>query len=196
MADRYMYIPSVGLLIMVVWGAHEMTRGWRYQLPALSVAGAAVMILCMAMTWQQVGYWQDDETLFRHALAVTENNYVAHNIYGNAILRKGQNDEAIGHFQEAIRLEPNYALAYNNLGMALGMKGRIDEAIGQVQEALRLEPDLAEAHNNLGNAFYIKGHIDESISQFQEAIRLKPDFTLAQDNLTQALKTRNAPPPH
>jgi len=192
MADRYTYLPSLGVLIVVVWGIYELTGGWRHRVIALSMAGSAAVILCLAMTRQQLGYWQDDETLFRHALAVTENNYVAHNIYGNAILHRGQTDEAISQFQEAIRLEPSYSLAHNNLGMALGMKGQIDEAIGQVQEALRLEPNLAEAHNNLGNALYIKGRIDEAISQFQEAIRLNPDFATARDNLARVLEAKNA----
>ena len=78
MADRYTYIPSVGVLIMTIWGAYELTRRWRYHAVGLSLAGAAAIILCCALTRQQLGYWQDSETLFRHALEVTQNNYIAH----------------------------------------------------------------------------------------------------------------------
>ena len=100
MADRYTYIPSLGALILAVWGASELTRRWRYHVIALSVAGAAAIVLCMALTRQQLGHWKDSEALFRHALAVTENNYIAHNNLGNVLDEKGQIDEAIRQFRK------------------------------------------------------------------------------------------------
>ncbi|MGA3163184.1 MAG: tetratricopeptide repeat protein [Verrucomicrobiota bacterium] len=187
MADRYTYIPSLGVLIMAIWGAYELTRRWRYQVMALSVAGSAAIVLCLGLTRQQLGYWKNNETLFRHALAVTENNYLAHKALGGALFRKGQIDEAINQYQEAIRLKPDYAEAYNNLGTAFQKKGQIDEAINQYQKAIRLTPDYADAHYNLGNALGRKGQVDEAISQFQEAIRLKPDYADAHYNLGIAL---------
>ena len=187
MADRYTYLPSLGVLILAVWGAYELTRGWRYQVMALSVAGGAAIVLCLALTRQQLGYWKDSEALFRHALAVTENNYLAHNNLGVALDKKGQIDEAIRQYQEAIRLKPDYADAHNNLGVALAKKGQIDEAIRQFQEAIRLKPDHADAHNNLGIALAKKGQMDEAIRQYQEAIRLKPDHADAHNNLGIAL---------
>ena len=187
MADRYTYIPSLGMLIVVIWGAYELTRSWRYQELALSVAGCAVIVLCLGLTRQQLGYWKDSESLFRHALEVTENNYLAHNDLGTALDRKGQTDEAISQFRTAIRLTPDYAEAHNNLGIALVEKGQTDEAISQFQEAIRLKPDDAEAHSNLGNALVEKGQTDEAISQYQEAIRLKPDDAEAHNNLGSAL---------
>ncbi|MGA2241291.1 MAG: tetratricopeptide repeat protein, partial [Verrucomicrobiota bacterium] len=187
MADRYTYIPSLGMLIVVIWGAYELTRSWRYQELALSVAGCAVIVLCLGLTRQQLGHWKDSESLFRHALEVTENNYLAHNDLGTALDRKGQTDEAISQFRTAIRLTPDYAEAHNNLGIALVEKGQTDEAISQFQEAIRLKPDDAEAHSNLGNALVEKGQTDEAISQYQEAIRLKPDDAEAHNNLGSAL---------
>ena len=187
MADRYTYIPSLGLLILVVWGAYELTRSWRYQVMALSVVGSAAIVLCITLTRQQIGYWQDSETVFRHALAVTKNNWLAHNNLGYVLDKKGQLNEAIHRYQEAIRLKPDYAEAHYNLGTALGRKGQIDEAISQLQEAIRLKPNYAEAHYNLGTALGRKGQIDEAISQLQEAIRLKPDLAAAHNNLGTAL---------
>ncbi len=183
LADRYTYIPSLGLIILVVWGAYELTRRWRYHVVGLSLAGGAVMVLCLGLTRQQLWYWQDGETLFRRALAVTENNPVAHNNLANALLNKGQVDEAITEYRAAIRLKPDYVEARNDLGAILGKTGQIDEAISQLETAIRLKPDYVEARNNLGNAFLGKGRMDEAISQYQEAIRLKPDDAEARNNL-------------
>ena len=101
MADRFTYVPSLGVLILAVWGAYELTRRWRCHVIALSVAGSAAIVLCLVLTRQQLGYWQDSEALFRHALEVTENNYIAHCGLGDALVKKGQIDEAISQYQEA-----------------------------------------------------------------------------------------------
>jgi tetratricopeptide (TPR) repeat protein len=187
MADRYTYIPSVGMFILTVWGVYELTRHWRHNATVLSLAAAAAMVLCIALTRQQLGYWQDSETLFRHALEVTQNNYIAHDSLGNAVLEKGQTEEAIRQFQEAILCKPDYAIAHNNLGKAFLNNGRTEEAVRQFQEAIQYKPDYAEAHNNLGAAFGEKGQIDEAIRQYQEAIRLNPNDADAFSNLGVAL---------
>jgi Flp pilus assembly protein TadD len=191
MADRFTYVPSLGVLVVVTWGTFELTRRWRYQAMALSVSGWVVIVLCFGLTRHQLGYWKDNETLFRHGLEVTENNYLAHNNLGMALVEKGQTDEAISQYQEAIQLKPDDAVFHNNLGTALGRKGRMDEAISQFQEAIRLKPDFAEIHNNLGMALVEKGQTDEAISQFQEAIRLKPDFAGFHYDLGIALGMKN-----
>jgi tetratricopeptide (TPR) repeat protein len=183
MADRYTYMPSVGVLVVAVWGAYEITRGWRYQAMALSVGGGAAIILCLALTRQQLGYWQDSESLFEHAVKVTENNHLAHYNLGTFLSQKGQMDEAIRHLQETIRLKPAYAPAHCNLGVALGENGQTDEAIRQFREALRLKPEDAEAYYNLGIVLDKKGQMDEAIRQYQEAVRLKPDWAPVHNDL-------------
>jgi Tfp pilus assembly protein PilF len=190
MADRYTYIPSVGVLILVVWGAYELTRRWRYQPTVLGVAGLVVVVLCLGMTRQQLGYWRDNESLFRHALAVTENNYLAYYNLANNLTAKGQTDEAINQYLEVIRLKPDYAEAYNNLGNALFGQGQTAAAIRQYLEVIRLKPDYAEAYNNLGTAFLRQGQIAEAVNQYQQAIRLKPDFVEAHYNLGNALSMK------
>ena len=190
MADRYAYIPSLGVLILAAWGAYEVARRWRPAVIGLLVGGAAAIVLCMALTWRQLEYWKDSETLFRHALEVTENNCLARNNLGNALDQKGQIDEAIRQFQEALRLKPDQAEARYNLGLALVRKGQAGEAIRQFQEAIRLKPDYAKAHNNLGIELAKQGQIDEAIRQFQETIRLKPDYVDAHNNLGNAFAKR------
>jgi tetratricopeptide (TPR) repeat protein len=183
MADRWTYLPSIGALVLVIWGVHDLTRSWRYQAPILFVAGSAVVVACLALTRHQIGYWKDSETLFRHALKVTQNNWFVRNYLGAAFYYKGQMDEAISQYREALRLKPDYAQAHNNLGMALSSKGLLDEAISQFEEALRLYPDYAEAHNNLGIVFLRRNRIEEASRQFTEAIGLKPDLAEAHYNL-------------
>ena len=195
MADRYTYIPSLGVLILIIWGGCELTRRWRIGNPKpkaetgrksaegqprstilffLSVAGSTAIVLCLGLTRQQIGYWQDSETLFQQALAVTENNYIAHGSLGYVLDQKGQTDAAISHLEEAIRLKPDYPAAHLNLGIALDKQGQLDAAIREFQEASRLAPDVPKARFNFGIALGKKGRLDEAISQLQEASRLMP----------------------
>jgi tetratricopeptide (TPR) repeat protein len=183
MADRYTYLPVLGVFVLSVWGAWEMIRPWHYGRVATWVASTAVIIPCLALTRRQLGFWQESEVLFRHALDVTENNEIAHKAYGDALEKRGQTDEAISHYREAIRLKPGYADAHNNLGIALGKKGRVDEAIDQYQEALRRSPNDANACYNLGNALDRKGQTEAAIAAYQAAIRLNPEHALAYYNL-------------
>jgi tetratricopeptide (TPR) repeat protein len=189
-ADRYTYIPLIGIFALVIWGTYDLTRRLRYQPILLSALALAVALPCIALTRRQLGYWKDMETLARHALEVTENNDAAQNVLGVVLFKKGQIDEAIGQFQTTLRINPRHAQAQYNLGIALARKGQLDEAIRHYQEAIRLSPDYAEAHNNLGSALGNRGQMDEAIRQFQEATRLKPDYAEAHNNLGLALNMK------
>jgi len=191
MADRYAYLPSLGMLILAVWGACELSRQWRGRRIVWSATGFAATVVCLVLTRQQLGYWQSSETLFQHAIAVTENNYFAHYGLGTALFVKGQTEEAINQYQEAIRLKPDYAEAYDNLGAAFDKQGQLDEAIRQYQETIRIAPGYAQAHYNLGTALGRTGRMDEAIKEFQEAIRLNPDYPDAHNNLGIALLNKD-----
>ena len=189
-ADRYTYVPLIGLFLLVVWAAHDFTKRWRYQAVCLAAAAVLVFSVCLVLTRRQIGYWKDSETLLRHALAVTGDNSVAQNNLGVALIKRGQPDEAVTHLQEATRIAPNFADAYNNLGTALAMQGRLDDAIARFQESLRLQPDYAQAHNDLGAALGRQGRLDEAIAHLQEAVRLAPDLADARCNLGDALAAK------
>jgi protein O-mannosyl-transferase len=190
-ADRYTYVPLIGVFVALIWSVGEVLSPWRGRdLGYLAVTAGAVMLLCLMCARRQVGYWRESVTLLRHALEVTEDNWFAHNKLGTAFYQHGRMGEAIRQFQEAIRLNPKHADAHDNLGAAFGKNGQTDEAIVQFQEALRLEPNHPLAHYNLGNALLLKGQTDEAIRQFQAAVRLKPDHAEARYNLGTALGSK------
>ena len=187
LADRYTYVPFVGVFVMVAWSAHALIRRRPGLALSLSAAAALVLCCCVCLTRRQIGYWQESETLLRHALAVTKRNQFAHNNLGSALLSKGQVDEAVGHFKEALRLLPNYPDAHNNLGAALLQKGQADEAIPHLEAALAVKPNFPQAHFNLGLAFAGQGRREEAISQFREGLKLSPGDARAHAGLGAAL---------
>jgi len=190
LADRYMYIPSLGLSVLVVWGAYELTRGWREQGTVWLVAGATAVIFCISLTRQQIGYWQDSEALFRHALAVTTGNYIADNNLAALLEDRGEFDEAIAHLQEAVRLKPYDVPAIYNLGNAYYATRQFDRAIAEFQDALHYDPDHSGAHLNLANAYNNENQPDAAIAQYHEAIRLDPGNAFGHNNLAETLAHR------
>ena len=187
MADRYTYVPLVGVLILVAWGAEEMTRRWRYQTFSLSAASVVVIVACIVLTRQNLGYWRTSETLFRHVIAVTGDNYSAHCNLGNALMGQGRTEEALSEFQTAAKLKPDSSENHCNVGVALANLNRLDEAIGEFQYAARLNPDNGLAHHDLGMALERKDQLDQATREYEEAIRLMPDYAPAHNSLGVAL---------
>jgi tetratricopeptide (TPR) repeat protein len=190
MADRYTYIPLIGVFIVLAWGVPDAISRWpQLRIPAIAVA-AGVLVACVAATRVQVRSWESSLTLWRHALDVTSDNYAAHTYYGNALAARGDVDRAIAEYTEAIRIRPDYPEAHNNLGPALASRGKFDEAIAHFAEAIRLKPNYADAHSNLGVALASEGKLDEAIAQYTEALRLDPDHARAHGNLGLALEAQ------
>jgi tetratricopeptide (TPR) repeat protein len=187
MADRFTYLPLVGVYIGMIFSLGDLTAKLRPAPVLLISVGGIVLAGCLVLTARQLQYWQDSETLFRHALRVTRDNPSAQSYLGNILLQKGQVDEALAHLQASIELEPNNSQAHNNLGWALLPKGRVDEAIAQFQKALEIQPRSAAIHYNLGVAFSQKEQVGKAIEQYQEAVDLQPDFVQARNNLGDAL---------
>jgi Flp pilus assembly protein TadD len=194
-ADRYTYIPLIGLFIIVAWGVPDLLVRWplrRVVLPKIALpAAACLVILACAITARgQLEYWEDSTTLWTHTLAVTTRNNIAHNNLGATLADQGKTDEAIAHYSEALRIKSDYADAHNNLGVALADQGKLDEAIAHYSEALRIKPGYSDAHSNLGIALADQGNLDEAIAQFTEALRINPDSAKAHNNLGVALASQ------
>ncbi|HVO83821.1 MAG TPA: tetratricopeptide repeat protein [Syntrophobacteria bacterium] len=189
-ADRYTYVPLIGLFIMIAWGVPELLGGWAHARTVLAVSAATALAALTACTWIQLGYWKDSLSLFSHTLQVTTKNYVAHNNLGNALADRGKVEEAISHYAEALRIKPDHAEAYNNWGTVLEEQGRFEEAVDRFRMALKVKPDYAAAHSNLGLALERQGRHEEAIAQYLEALRLDPTYAQAHNNLALALAAR------
>jgi tetratricopeptide (TPR) repeat protein len=183
MADRYTYVPSIGLFAAVVWGTTELLQ--RLRVPRFAAAGfaAAVVAVYAVVGRQQVDLWQSGVTLWQHTVAVTDDNYLAQNNLGWDLVQAGRPAEAIPHYQEATRLNPKFAASRTNMALALVALGRNDEAIPLYTDALRLAPENYLIHVNLGYALSRVGRLDEAVSQFEEAIRLNDDLVEAYNGL-------------
>lgn len=186
MADRYTYVPLIGVFIMIAWGVPELLNRRRYGRFAIASAAVVILLALTVVTYVQVGYWRNNIVLYEHAIKVTSENAWAQNNLGYALSLQGRTREAIDHFQKAISIN-NPADAHYNLGTMLASQGKLDEAIYQFRESLRISPGYAKAHNNLGNALLYQGRLDEAIASYREALRLNPGYTLAQENLKNAL---------
>ena len=183
-ADRYTYVPLVGIFIAVVWSVAGIVRS-RRALGAL-VAGLAVAA-CAVAARHQLAYWRDSETLFRRACAVTRDNYIALNDVGLCLFNRGQTDEAIRYYQEAIRANPDHVKSLNNLGNAHSRLGDHAAAIRCFEEALRRKPDLSEAWYGYGNTLLKLGRHDEAIAKYRRALELNPRDATGYNNLGLAL---------
>lgn len=174
-ADRYTYIPLIGLFIALTWGAADLLARWPYRHVTLPVAGGLALAACAVVTALQVPHWKDRAAVWLRAVAVTRDNYLAHNNLGNVLAESGRGREAVDHYTAALRIKPALAEAHNNLGFTLAGLGKVDEAMAHYAEALRIKPDYLEAHGNLASALAAQGRTDEAIRELRSAVRIAPD---------------------
>ena len=186
MADRYTYLPLIGVFIAVVWVAADLAASIRQG--RLAIVGAGIILaLCVYGAEVQLQYWKDSLALFSHSLSVTPNNYLSHNQYATALSAAGRLPEALAHYQEAARLAPENALVQDNLGTMLSRMGNLEAAIPHFREAIRLRPDFASAYCNLGVTLAGQNQLDEAITNFNRALEINPDDAKAHNNLGVAL---------
>lgn len=202
-ADRYTYLPSIGLFLIAVWAVGDVAavdqgRFWR----GAAIAGTVLVVAALACTaFTQTSYWRNSETLWTHALAVTTDNDVAHNNLGYLCVGRGELDKAMSHYEAAskirsAKLDPHYnlgtAFVEMNLGDVLAGKGQPDEAMAHFGQAIKLQPDYAEAYYNRGNVLFAKGRIDEAIADFEKTLQIQPNDADAHTGLGNALLRKGA----
>lgn len=183
MADRYTYIPLIGVFLALTWAAFGFAELRPFGRTVLKIVLPAVVLSLAAAAWNQAGYWRDNVALYSHALSVTENNWkVWHNL-GLAYVDLGRNEEAIASFRKVVGINPGYLDAWYNLGIGFGKLSRFQQAIAAYWEAIRLAPDHAGAWNNLGAVYAELGRYEEGIASFREALRINPGYSDAWYNL-------------
>ena len=187
MADRYTYIPSIGLFMIVAYGFPEVVTHWRHKKILIPIFATIVLVILMTITWTQTGYWKNSITLFEHALNITSRNQILHFNLGNTLVNQGRSEEAIHHYLKAIEINPDYLEAHFNLGITYHNNGNTDEAIKQYLKALTLKSDSAEAYNYLGLALLQKKNIEKATLCFRKALQIDPNYTSANNNLKKAL---------
>jgi protein O-mannosyl-transferase len=177
-ADRYTYVPMVGLGIMLAWSASAVTLRWPRVQPPIVALAAVACAACVALTWVQIGYWRNSEALFQHAVDVTRGNYVAEHNLGSALMEEpGRLPEAIHHLETAVQIKPDSARAHSDLGSALSkLPDRLPQVIVEYQLAVRYSPGSAIPHYNLGNALAAAGRSPEALAEWETAVRLDPGY--------------------
>lgn len=182
-ADRWAYVPLIGLFIIIAWGIFDIAQKWKFG--KLVMAGLAITVIAglFISTRVQLQYWKNSRTLFEHELEATAGNAVAYNNLGNALLEEGLTEAAINHYRSALKIDPNYAKAHMNLGNAFMNVGSVDEAVKHYVASIGINPLVAKTHNNLAVAFTAQGRFSDSHSHLQEALRLDPNYADAYNNL-------------
>jgi tetratricopeptide (TPR) repeat protein len=187
LADRFTYLPSVGLFVVGAWGLHQLSVRWPRHRSTLVLLGLFLVGACCWRAAVQVQYWKSSETLFAHATSVIRNNYIAYNNLGTALDQSGQAERAMECFAQALRIKPDHPEAHINLALALTGQKKFAEAVAHYEAALRVAPADAQAHNNLANLLDLLGRTAEALPHYLAALQVKPDFPEAEYNLAGAL---------
>ena len=183
MADRFAYVPLIGIIIIVAWGCTDFSKRLRYGRICLPIGAGLLVLVMTVMSWSQLKHWQNSLTLFSHAVTVSPKSAVAHNHLGFALARDGKYPEAMGQLTEALRLDSGYVEAHVNLGLVLDEQERFQEAIGHFSEALRIDPKCAKAHAHWAMALTRKGLFREAEKHYSEALRINPEDAEVHNNL-------------
>jgi tetratricopeptide (TPR) repeat protein len=185
MADRYYYLPSIGIAVMLAWGVPVFIKNEKIRKKILFPAGITFLAMLSVLTWQQCSYWENTVSLFNHALQVTKNNYLAHNNLGVTLLNEGKIAEAICHYNKSINIKPDYINAYINLGNAYTKLGEHQKAFENFNKAITINPNYLNnfnAYNKRGIAYAQQGKYTYAINDFNKAISLKSDYADAYYN--------------
>ncbi len=189
-ADRYTYMPSVGIFIAVVWLAREITRYSASAQKTLCVLGVIILAACLVVTYRQLAYWRDTETIFARAVKVTKDNYLAHLNLGTYLESTGRDREALDHLNEALRIAPESPELLNNLGVIAFNHGQTNDALSYLTRSLKSAPNYAEAQNNLGNVLAALGDFDGASNHYTTALKCRKYYAEAHNNLGRVLEIK------
>jgi tetratricopeptide (TPR) repeat protein len=192
MADRYTYLPHIGISLALVWTVAEFPAGWPFRRLVGGLAAAVLVGAMIVVAWRQTTFWQNSETLWSRALDCTSRNAVAHTGLGKVYQSQGRIAEAVRQYELAIEINPVHLQAHNNLGAILFQQGRLDEAIKHYQAAVRANPNYAKAHGNLGSCYYRQGKVNEAIAEYRLALKIDPNYVDARNNLALVLKAQGS----
>ena len=201
-ADRYTYLPHIGLFMLAVWFAADVAAVREYRSRFTTATAVVIIVALASAAFIQASYWRNSETLWTHALDVTSDNDFAHNNLGYLCVDRGELDKAIAHFEAALeirsrKLDPHYdvgsAFVQMNLADALARKGQPDEALVHYEEAIRLQPNYADAYYNRGNVLFAKGRIDEAIADWEKTLQIQPNDADAHTCMGNAFLRQGSP---
>ena len=187
-ADRYAYLPQIGLLLIAAWGVADLSAKWEGRREIAGLAAGVGIALLALRAHDQAATWQDSVTLWNSAVENTGPNSTAENNLGNALLHKGRIEEAFLHLGNALKIDPGLADAHLSMGNAFLESGRTGDAIAEYRRALQLRPDFASAHINLGNALLESNLPADAIAEYQRALEINPDSPAARNNLGEAFR--------
>jgi tetratricopeptide (TPR) repeat protein len=187
MADRYTYLPSIGLFVLLTWGASAAFARWRLPKAVCGLAAGAALLPCAWLTRNQVPVWQNSETLFRHAVTVTTDNWFAWFNLGVVLDNQGRVDEALADYRKAVALQPNYVDALLNIGATLANRKQFADAIPFFERALRQNPDSVDSHDNLGHVLLEVGQPGAAIPHLRQVVQHRPQDLDALNILAEAL---------
>jgi tetratricopeptide (TPR) repeat protein len=187
-ADRYTYVPLIGIFLMLVWGAADLAAAWRLSRPALAGLAVGALCACAVLTWAQIGYWSSAQSLWEHTLAVTQNNLVAHSNLADCYRSQGRLEAARREYEAAVAVDPSQPHPHTYLANTLLALQRPEEAAAEYRQAIDLNPDLYAAHFGLGAALGAQGRPEEAVTEFRTALRIDPDAAQAHYLLGEALR--------
>jgi tetratricopeptide (TPR) repeat protein len=193
MADRYTYIPLIGLFIMIVWGVAEIGTMWPRLRSVLLVVAGGALVACSYLSWVQVKFWQNDLILYSHAIETTKKNYVAYLFLGNVYMDEGKIDKAIDQYLNSMKISPTL-MAFHYLGNAYYAQGKFEQANSYYFYALMISKDYPDTHYMYGRSLMKLGGVTQAIDQFNWALKIKPDYTECRTSLEEALTMRDAMP--
>jgi tetratricopeptide (TPR) repeat protein len=176
-ADRYTYIPLIGIFIMVAWGVPDLLAKVPVRPATIATTAAAVVAACAVLSWAQVNYWRDSLTLWQHALEAIPDNYRAHEHIGNILLRRNELQAARRHFRAAVRIRPEIPYHYAGLGQFHFVKGELDEAAGYLEEAVRRGPRIVQLQHNLAQVYAAQGKLPQAVEHYRLGLDLQPSNT-------------------